>query len=486
MVRLNWQVEHLLRRAAFGPDAADLARFEGTPVSEVIAYLVDYEQQPDAVDTKIGDSAYVGVTSRGKFSPNSRIDDARQRWLFRMVHSERPLQEKMALFWHNHFATTYTKVAGGVGGVQSTKMLALKAGELPGPQGQLELFRQYALGNFRNMLIEVARDPAMVVFLDGRTNFKTKPQENFGREIMELFTFGVGNYTEEDVYAAARVFTGWNLRKATGGPKRDPQTYYEFFYNPNQHDTTAKTFTFPIHGDGGGTIQARAAADGMQDGIELINALANHPETARRLARKLWGFFVSELEEPDPAFVEAVAAVYLQNNTEMKPVVRYILESSWFLDIDRIYARYSWPIEFVVRAIREVGWQGFSVNSARTPLTNMGQTLFEPPDVAGWELGQGWFSTGAMLARTNFASRLASNQKFNLAAAAEPHRGGASNFLDFFLERLSPSPYDVVPYGELRAHLTSSGAWTGSTSQTRTKAAGLVKLIVGSADYQFV
>jgi hypothetical protein len=116
----------------------------------------------------------------------------------------------------------------------------------------------------------------------------------------------------------------------------------------------------------------------------------------------------------------------------------------------------------------------------------MGQTLFEPPDVAGWELGQGWFSTGAMLARTNFASTLARNQKFNLAVAAEPHRGGASTFLDYFLERLSPPPYESVPYGELLAHLTSSGTWTGSTSQTRTKAAGLVKLIVGSADYQFV
>ena len=486
MARLSWQVEHLLRRAGFGPDAADLARFEGTPVSSVVAYLVDYEQQPDDVDAKIGESAYVGVTSRGEFSPNSRITDARQRWLFRMVHSQRPLQEKMALFWHNHFATTYTKVAGGVGGVQSTKMLALKAGELPGPQGQLELFRQHALGNFRNLLFEVARDPAMVVFLDGRTNFKARPQENFGREIMELFTFGVGNYTEEDVYAAARVFTGWNLRRATDLRNRDPQAYYEFFYNPNQHDTTAKTFTFPIYGSGDVTIPERAAADGMQDGIDLISALAGHPETARRLARKLWNFFVSELEAPDPAFVEAVAAEYLQNDTEMKPVIRYILESSWFLDTDKRYARYSWPIEFVVRAIREVGWEGFSVNSARTPLTKMGQTLFEPPDVAGWELGQGWFSTGAMLARTNFASTLAGNQKFNLAEAAEPHRGGPSNFLNFFLERLSPPPYDSVPYGELLAHLTSSGAWTGSVSQIRTKAAGLVKLIVGSADYQFV
>ena len=486
MARLNWQVEHLLRRAAFGPDAADLARFAPASFSAVVANLIDFEQQPDDVDAKIGNSEYVGVTSRGEFSPNSRIDDARQRWLFRMVHSQRPLQEKMALFWHNHFATTYSKVAGGVGSVQGTKMLALKAGELPGPRGQLELFRQYALGNFRNLLIEVARDPAMVVFLDGRTNVKSKPQENFGREIMELFTFGVGNYTEEDVYAAARVFTGWNLRKATDGSNTDPATYYEFFYNPNQHDTTAKTFTFPIHGDGGGTIASRAAADGMQDGIELIHALANHPETARRLARKLWGFFVSELEAPDLAFVEAVAAVYLQNNTEMKPVIRYILGSSWFLDPGRLYARYSWPVEFVVRSIREVGWKGFSVDTARTPLTNMGQSLFEPPDVAGWDLGQAWFSTGAMLARMNFASTLAGNQKFNLAEAAQAHRADPGSFLNFFLERMSPPPYESVPYGELQAYLTSGGAWTGSTSQTRTKAAGLAKLVIGSADYQLV
>ena len=482
----NWQVDHLLRRAAFGPDAADVLRFADTPISTVAAYLVDYEQQPDDVDAKIGGSAYVGVTVRGEFSPNTRIDHARQRWLFRMVHSRRPLQEKMALFWHNHFATAYTKVAGGVGPLQSTKMMALKAGELPGPQGQIELFRQYALGNFRNLLIEVARDPAMVVWLDGRTNFRRKPQENFGREIMELFTLGVGNYTEEDVYAAARVFTGWNLRKATDGRNNDPATYFEFFYNPNQHDTTAKTFTFPIYGNGGLTIPARSAADGMQDGIDFITALALHLETARRLARKLWNFFVSELDAPDPAFVEAVAAEYLRNGSEMKPVVRYILGSSWFLDPGRTHARYSWPVEFVVRAIREVGWDGFSVGAAGTPLANMGQTLLEPPDVAGWNLGQGWFSTGAMLARMNFATTLTANQRFNLARAAAPHRGRPDDLLDFFLERLSPSPYDFAQYSELLAYLGAGGAWTGSDTQLNAKAAGLVKLIVGSSDYQFV
>src|SRR6266545_2366533 len=130
MARGNWHVEHLLRRAGFGPNADDLARFEESPVALAVDYLVDYERQPDDVDSKIGQPAYVGITrGTGEFSPNVNIDHARQRWLFRMVHSQRPLQEKMSLFWHNHFATAYSKLAGIYGAVQGTKMLALKAGE---------------------------------------------------------------------------------------------------------------------------------------------------------------------------------------------------------------------------------------------------------------------------------------------------------------------------------------------------------------------
>ncbi|MBI4265872.1 MAG: DUF1800 domain-containing protein [Acidobacteria bacterium] len=486
MARGNWQVEHLLRRAGFGPTADDLDRFEDAPVSIVVDFLVEYQRQPDDVDSKIGQSAYVGITTRGEFSPNTRIDDARQRWLFRMVHTQRPLQEKMALFWHNHFATAYSKLAGTVGALPATKMLALKAGELPGPQGQLELFRQYALGNFRSLLVEVARDPAMVVWLDGRTNARARPQENFGREIMELFTFGLGNYTEQDVYAAARVFTGWNLRNPQRLRNTDPNAYWEFFYNANQHETSAKTFTFPIYRDGTRTIPARSAADGMQDGIDFITALATHPETARRLARKLWGFFVSELEAPDPAFVEAVATEYLMNNTEMKPVVRFILRSPWFLDPARWHARYSWPVEFVIRAIREVGWNGLSIDAARTPLLNMGQSLFEPPDVAGWSLGRDWFSTGAVLARMNFASTLAANQRFNLGRASAFARQSPDDLLASFMERLSPAPYDTAPYHELLTYLQSGAAWPLSDSQLTAKAAGLAKLIVGSSEYQFI
>src|SRR6476619_463853 len=283
-------LDHLFRRAGFGTSATDLQAVAGMSYAAAVDYFVDYDKQPDDVDSKIGLPDYVSVTTRGQFSPNTNIDDSRQRWLFRMVHTRRPLQEKMALFWHNHFGVGYSKVAGVVGAVLGTKMMANKAGETPGPQGHYELVRQMALGRFRDLLIAVAQDPAMPVFLDGRTNTRARPQENFGREVMELFTRGLGHYVEADVYAAARVFTGWNLRSVAENGQL-AASYQEFVYRSEAHDTTAKTFTFPING-GSSTIPARSAGAGLQDGVELVLSLANHPETARRLAGKLWNFFV--------------------------------------------------------------------------------------------------------------------------------------------------------------------------------------------------
>ena len=486
MARARPTVEHLLRRAGFGAGPDDLRVVEKMSTSDVVAYLIDYENQPDDVDSKIGQSAYLSVVARGgAFSPNTNIEDARQRWLFRMAHSRRPLQEKMALFWHNHFATGYSKLAGTFGAIQGTKMLSLKSGELPGPQGQLELFRERALGNFRDLLVEVARDPATLVWLDGRLNTRLRPQENFGREIMELFTFGIGNYTEQDVYAAARVFTGWNLR-LVGTTADDPNAYYEFNYNAGQHDTTAKTFTFPVYPDGSATIPTRSAGAGMQDGLDFITALATHPNTARRLAGKLWSFFVSETSPPDPEFLKLAAGVYLQSGTRIGPVVHFILRSRWFESPTNWYTRYAWPAEFVIRATKEVGYTGFSVDAMRGPLLAMGQSLFEPPDVAGWELGEGWFSTGEMLARMNFAAALAQNQRFNLARDAAVARSSPDALVDLFVDRLSAMPYDDEPRGALLSYLQAGGAWTGSDAQLQSKAAGLARLIVGSSEYQLI
>jgi uncharacterized protein (DUF1800 family) len=483
MARGHRPLEHLLRRAGFGASIDDLTQFQDLSIPVVTDLLLNPDDDDD-VDAHIGDQGFVSVTVRGRFSPNTNIEDARQRWLFRMVHSPNPLVEKMALFWHNHFATAYSKVAGFAGALQGTRMMAGKPGEVDGPPGQLELFRQYALGNFRDMLVKVAQDPAMLVWLDGRTNTRQRPQENFAREIMELFTFGLGNYTEQDVYAAARVFTGWNLQ--TVGSLGTTSGYYEFLYRANQHDPTEKTFTFPIYRNGSRTIPARAGEDGLQDGVDFITALATHPNTGRRLASKLWTFFISETRPPDPVFVETAAQIYRQNNAEMRPVIRYLLRSQWFTDPANYFARYSWPVEYVIRSVKEMGWVGYSIDNLRVPLTNMGQTLFEPPDVAGWALGDAWFSSGAMLARMNFAASLALNQKFNLGRQTARYGESPEQFLDYFLDRMSPADFDSQPRGELLNYLNSGGQWTGSDTQRNTKAAGLAKLIAGSAEYQLV
>lgn len=477
--------EHLLRRGGFGASSDDLRVFGELSVASAVSRLVDFESIPDDVDDDIGDPNYVGVTTRGGvLSPYLNIEDARQRWLFRMVHTRRPLQEKMTLFWHNHFATAYSKVAGIVGAAAATKMMAHKRGALPGPPGQIELFREMGMGKFRDLLVAVARNPAMLFWLDNRTNTRQRPQENFAREIMELFTIGLGTYTEQDVYAAARVFTGWNVRFLRGAD--DANSYYEYVFNANQHEASAKTFTFPIYSNGAATIPARPAADGEQDGLDLIAALARHPETARRLAHKFWNFFVSEVLPPDAEFVNTVVQIYLQSDTEIRPVVHYILRSRQFQNPGYAYTRYAWPVEFVVRAIKEVGWSGYSVDSARTPLTQMGQTLFEPPDVNGWDVGQGWFTSGAMLARMNYAASLAFNQRFNLGRAAATARSSPEDLLSLFLDRLSPAAYDREPYDGLLGYLRSGAAWSGSDAQLAVKASGLTRLIVGSSEYQLM
>src|SRR6186713_871190 len=245
-------IEHLLRRIGFGAAPGDVQRYAELGYATALNELINYQDIHDDVDDHIGEPGYVLFTVTGRPVPATNIAQARQRWLFRMVHTDRPLQEKMTLFWHNHFATAYSKVSGEIGAVEGALAMVAKPSEHPtGLEGQLELMRRMATGNFRDLAIAMSRHPAMIVWLDGRTNLKAKPQENFARELMELFTMGVGNYTEEDVYAGARVFTGWNL---TNRQAAATTPYYNFFYNAAQHDTTAKDFTFPIYANGSKTI----------------------------------------------------------------------------------------------------------------------------------------------------------------------------------------------------------------------------------------
>jgi uncharacterized protein (DUF1800 family) len=479
MGRREQQIEHLLRRAGFGGSPNEIDLYAELGVRGTIDALIYYEAIPDDVDGRIGQPGHVSVTTRGTFAPHRSITDARQRWLFRLVHTERPLQEKMALFWHNHFATAYTKIAGEYGSAEATRMLAAKPAEdRDGTKGQLELFREFALGNFRDLLIAVSKDPAMLVWLDGRENIATRPQENYAREIMELFTFGVAHVVEDDVKAAARVFTGWNLQRL--GPSE--ARYYRYQFRADRHDNTAKTFTFPIYPGGGMTI----APNGEQEGIDFINALCAHPATGPRLVRKLWAYFVSEVDEPPQAWVDRMAGIYYSTTYNMRAVVHAILASAEFWASTAVFARYSWPVEFVVRAIKETGWMGYSVDSALNPMLNMGQALFEPPDVNGWDLGQGWFSTGAMLTRMNYAASLTTNQRVNLRNEARPFAQTPQGVMSFVMERLSPATLEPQSYQELLAYLRAGTNWTGSDTELRNKVAGVMHLVLGSAYYQLV
>jgi hypothetical protein len=184
--------------------------------------------------------------------------------------------------------------------------------------------------------------------------------------------------------------------------------------------------------------------------------------------------------------VDAIAQVYLRNASNMKPVIRAVLMSPQFIDERRFYQRYAWPTEFVVRALKEVGFIGFSVNDALTPMNNMGQLLFEPPDVAGWELGPEWFSTGRMLARMNFASQLAQNQRFELRNLARPHRASPDTMVDFALDRLNFPPVSAGVRDALTSYVRAGGTWTGSEAQLLNKAGGLFHLLTGSGEYQFM
>mgnify|MGYP003693765519 CR=1 FL=1 len=252
--------------------------------------------------------------SAGPFVPQSNINHARQRWLFRMVHSDRPLQEKMTLFWHNHFATGYNKIAGALGATEGARYLAAKASEDPGQvRGQIEMLRDNALGNFqRHPARRSRRTPRCCVWLDGRTNTKAKPQENFGAR-----DHGAVHGRRRQLHRGRRLRRGARVHAAgtCSGPAPRPtaRSTTSSSTTPASTTPTAKTFSFAIYPDGGKTIPARPAATGCRTASTSSTALAAHPNTARYLAAKLYRFFVSEFGAVNVTFVNRVASVYLQS-----------------------------------------------------------------------------------------------------------------------------------------------------------------------------
>jgi uncharacterized protein (DUF1800 family) len=373
---------HLLRRAGFGGSPQDVARIAQVGMRDAVDTLIRFPATPNLpvapddapdlsdIDEQIRarmsaagrDSQTVELLKQRRMLERRAIGATQLWWLDRMIATPAPLQEKMTLFWHGLFTTAAIQK-----GVTPREVLAQNA-----------LFRSYALGNARALTQAVAVDPAMLKYLDNLHNEAAHPNENFARELMELFTLGIGNYTEADVREAARAWTGLRLRRGTD----------EVFVNPRLHDDGAKTFL---------------GRTGNFTGSDIVNVIFEQPAAARFLATKLLSFFV--YDDPEPELVAAVGTLLHARNFEIAPVLATLFSSNVFYS-DRAYrALVKSPVEFVVGSYRLFG-VAQAAPTTLGALHRMTQILFYPPNVKGWAGGSTWINSSTVLARENFASAL--------------------------------------------------------------------------------
>jgi len=300
--------------------------------------------------------------------------ELRAWWLREMLVTPSPITERMTLFWHNHFATSQQKV-------RSSQLM----------YRQNALLRSEALGNFGAMLHAVAKDPAMLVYLDNAGNRKQAPNENFAREVMELFTLGEGHYGERDIKEAARAFTGWSIDRETG----------TFMYRRMWHDYGDKT------------VLGRT---GNFDGDDVLDILLARPETARFVAAKLWREFVSP--DPDPQQVERLATVFRDARYEVKPLLRAILMSDAFWSEANRAVLVKSPVELVVGSLRTFDIHPFDLRPAVFACAALGQNPFSPPNVKGWPGGDAWITSATLLGRKQWIDRIFRGAQPAMAMAA--------------------------------------------------------------------
>jgi len=390
---------HLLNRAGFGGSPAEIDKLVELGPEQAVSWLVDYEKTPDptpdpawAIPDPARQQRIVAIRSATE-EQKKKLQQEEQRmqrehmlelrgwWLQRMAKGPRPLQEKLTLFWHGHFATSAEKVR-----------------EAYFMWRQNELFRRLANGNWLQLLIEAGKDPAMLIWLDQAQSRKGHPNENFAREVMELFTIGEGHYTEHDITEAARALTGWSLDRPTE----------KFVYRPGAHDEGIKT------------VLGRT---GNLDAEEVIEQIVAQPQAALYINAKLWNFLAGEF--PAPELNYALAEIFRKSGNNFKPVLRAMFLSEEFYDASLIRNQVKSPVQWLVNSVRvlecELPPPVVSVNLLRS----LGQDLFAPPNVKGWDGGLAWITTNNLLARYNEAATLVQGDVSiadNMADAKKPNQ----------------------------------------------------------------
>ncbi len=461
---------HLMRRAGFSATREELearvARGYEATVDELV-YPEDHGIPPL-------DEGIMFRHSPGFEIPGGNPTNGQAQMMYRLINTPRPLEEKMVLFWHHLFATGNAKVDN------CDQVLA-----------QMAMFRQHGMGNYRDLLINLAKDPAMIFWLDNNENHKDAPNENWGRELLELFSMGQGNYTEMDVKECSRAFTGWTI--AAKIPRLPYGRYpWQFEYLPHDHDDSEKVFL---------------GHKGRFNGEDVIDIVVRQPATSRFISRHLYNFFVADevqvpswLDVPprDPVAINILGDTFISSGYDMRSTLRMLFNSDFFKDESVWYAKVKSPAEVVAGTMRLVQ-DHISPKPGMAPIgleaLYQGQALLDPPSVEGWHTGQEWIDSGSLLRRINFvANRVGDTSlpgvKSIVQRLATQDILTAQDFVDGCLDLMGPARIDDHSRQELIEHVVSGGPVNrGSTEEEQgtfaRRVGGMLQLIASTREYQF-
>ncbi len=455
---------HLMRRAGFGATHEELEARAAKGYEATVEELLHPEKQ-ETVDMELLYRFMPGYEGALGLPLNQA------EWVYRMINTRRPLEEKMALFWHQLFATGNSKVDNP-----------------PELTQQIAMFREHGLGSFRNLLVELARNPAMIFWLDNNGNHMGAINENWGRELLELFSMGVGNYSEDDIKEASRAFTGWTI-----GPKipRNPlgRFYWNFEYRPEDHDDGEKTFL---------------GQTGAFNGEDIIDIVVKQPASARFLARHLYNFFVADepqvpswnISPPnDPDAIEALIATYNETDGDVRAMLRTLFNSDFFKAA--CYSRVKSPAELVIGTAKMAGsYEGPrpGFNQLAFECAYQGQELLNPPSVESWHTGAEWIDGGALVRRVNFAAGLLGDTslpgvKVIVGRLRERGTMPPAQLVEACLELAGPVEVGEATYSELLEQARQGGdvSWESDAdrAESERRIGVMLALIAASRDFQF-
>ncbi len=445
------QIGHLLRRAGFGASASELDTYRNLGYQGAVDRLLHYQQ--------VDDSAMEQRLQKLTFNFNAPQDQQRW-WLLRMAWTQRPLLEKMTLFWSGVFTSSFRKVGGPRAYIRLLN--------------QNNFLRAHAFDTFDNLLLGITADPAMLFYLDLTKSTKKHPNENYARELMELFTVGIQNYTQQDVFAGAAALTGWHITGIAGSR-----------YYPQDH------ITLPVRFMG---------QTGSFDYKDIVRILANHPATPWYIGRRLFSFFVHE--NPSNDDLKPLVDAYVQSGHNMGAVMRALLLSPQFLSAQAYRSRIKSPVEFVAGAYRALGIQGDG-KGLPALTTLMGQPLFDPPDVSGWpgdKVSASWLNSCSWMTRLNYIDLLLARGTtagkaqplIDLQGMIQTHQlDSPEAFVDHFSTFLLDGPLSDERRSQVLDYFTASGnasrariTLSGGKAYPLNRVRGALYLLMASPEYQ--